>query len=122
MPGSRPPASQAGRFDLAWGHQDCPDAQSQSGISLPWVSFPKKQSNLTRFFSLKHEFPSEWYRFMHSIPSASSQVMSIPVTNERFPFQYRGKKISVSQMAGTGKVEIQPRVSAASPRRQVADG
>ena len=74
-----------------------PGPQSQSGISLPSGSFPQKQTTLARFFSLKHEFPREWYQFMH--PAATtSQTMSIPLTNERFPFQYRGKKITVSQM------------------------
>jgi len=54
--------------------------QSQSGIIVPTVSFPKKQSNLTRFFSLKHEFPTEWYQFMHPAPTATSETMSIPLT------------------------------------------
>jgi hypothetical protein len=75
-----------------------PGPQAQSGLNAPTLSFPKKQANLTRCFSLKHEFPTEWYQLMHPAPAATNQAMSIPLTNERFPFQYRGKKISVSQV------------------------
>jgi hypothetical protein len=75
-----------------------PGPQAQSGLNAPTLSFPKKQANLTRCFSSKHEFPTEWYQFMHPAPAAKNQSMSVLLTNERFPFQYRGKKISVSQV------------------------
>jgi hypothetical protein len=81
---------------LARAAATLPGPQLQAGISSPSVAFPK-QTNLTRFFSLKHEFPTEWYQFMHPAPAAPSEVMAIPLTNERFPFQYRGKKITISQ-------------------------
>jgi hypothetical protein len=73
-----------------------PRPQAQSGLNAPTLSFPKKQANLTRCSSLKHEFPTEWYQFLHPLPSASGQVMSLPLTRETFPFQYRGKKITIS--------------------------
>jgi len=35
--------------------------------------FPPKQSDLRRLFSLKHEFPREWYKFLHPADTATSQ-------------------------------------------------
>jgi hypothetical protein len=46
-------------------------------------------------FSLKHEFPSEWYRFLHPV---DEQSMPFNLAMERFPFQFRGKKIEISQV------------------------
>jgi hypothetical protein len=60
----------------------------------PAVSFPK-QDNRVRFFSLRHEFPTEWYRFLNPPPADTAQTMLLALNKERFPFQYRGKKISV---------------------------
>jgi hypothetical protein len=46
------------------------------------------QENLARCFSLRHEFPNEWFRFIQpSDQTATSQ------TQERFPFQLRGKQL-----------------------------
>jgi hypothetical protein len=50
-----------------------------------------------RLFSLRHEFPSEWYRFLHPADTASSQTMNLALTGERFPFQYRGSLL-ISQI------------------------
>ena len=65
---------------------------------------------LARLFSAKHEFPTEWYRFLHpdnTAPSQPSQPSTTPgqtlklhLTPERFPFQFRGKAIQI------GKVEL----------------
>lgn len=51
---------------------------------------------------MKHEFPSEWYQFLNPADPNSAhpnggQIMSIPLTRERFPFQYRGKAIAFNQ-------------------------
>jgi hypothetical protein len=59
------------------------------------AAFPD-QSNLARFFSLRHEFPTDWYKFLNPPASDSVQTMTLSLTRERFPFQYRGKKINVS--------------------------
>ena len=66
---------------------------------IPASSTPfPNQKDLQRLFSLKHEFPTEWYKFLHpSDPTATSQSMQIALGNERFPYQYRGKKIQISQ-------------------------
>src|SRR5439155_5685390 len=62
------------------------------------VSYPK-QTSLQRLFSLKHEFPTDWYKFLHPVdPTVRPQSIALLLTQERFPFQFRGRKIVVSQL------------------------
>ncbi len=57
------------------------------------------QENLARFFSLRHEFPNEWFRFIQPIDQArTSQFLQIELKQERFPFQLRGKKITIDDV------------------------
>src|SRR5262249_16386296 len=51
-----------------------------------------------RMFSLRHEFPSEWYRFLHPPDTEPKQTMTLNLTAERFPFQLRGKTIQISKV------------------------
>ena len=68
----------------------------QATIS-PAISGP--QPDLLRMFSLKHEFSGDWYRFLHPADAAApSQKMSLNLTIERFPFQFRGKQIKITAM------------------------
>jgi hypothetical protein len=76
-----------------------PPRPTQSGgiLSTP---FPK-QTNLLRYFSLRHEYPTEWYKFHH--PSAgttgttTTASMQINLSKDRFPFQYRRMNIKITQ-------------------------
>ena len=58
-------------------------------------NFPA-QEKLTRMFSLRHEFPTEWYQLLSPQPGDGSQNMMLPLTSERFPYQYRGWKITIT--------------------------
>jgi hypothetical protein len=91
-------------------------AQSYSGSTVP---YPAKQTNPQRLFSLRHEFPSEWYKFLHPAATANVQSMSIAVGNERFPFQYRGKIIVITQ-AELVLVFCNPRFQASFASNQLA--
>jgi hypothetical protein len=77
-------------------------SHSQIGLTYPTNDFQSGQTGLKRFFSLKHEFPSEWYQFLHPTNSSSSplgqQTMSFTLTQQRFPFEFRGQKITISQL------------------------
>ncbi len=77
-----------------------PPASAPTARNSPPSPFAK-QANLLRHFSLRHEYPTEWYRFLHPPgPSAStppSASMQIDLSNNRFPFQYRGKTIKIAQ-------------------------
>ena len=71
-----------------------PPAPAQTGT--PMVTAFGKQQNLARFFSLRHEFPTEWYKFLLPAASGSPQTMTVMLSRERFPYQYRGKKIQLN--------------------------
>jgi hypothetical protein len=45
-----------------------------------------------RLFSMKHEFPNEWHKFL------TTQTLEFKLEQERFPFQLRGKDITIDGM------------------------
>ncbi len=69
--------------------------QAVPGTATP---FPAPQTALQRMFSLRHEFPTEWYKFLNPPDTATSQSLSIMLGNDRFPFQYRGSNIKITQV------------------------
>ena len=72
--------------------------QAYAGSTTP---FATPQTALQRMFSLRHEFPTEWYKFLNPPDTAASQSMSIALGNDRFPFQYRNAKIKIVQVEFT---------------------
>lgn len=57
------------------------------------------QDALLRFFSLRHEFPAAWYGFLNPrAGSATSQSMTLDLAAVRFPYQFRGKTISINEV------------------------
>jgi Tc toxin complex TcA C-terminal TcB-binding domain/Neuraminidase-like domain/Salmonella virulence plasmid 28.1kDa A protein len=53
-----------------------------------------QREGLFRMLSLKHEFPNEWYRFLHPEPEAESQVLVLGNLRERLPFFANNQKVS----------------------------
>jgi len=49
---------------------------------------------LLRLFSLRHEFPSEWRRFVSSPPSAVN-IMTVDLATARFPYFAQSRTITV---------------------------
>jgi hypothetical protein len=49
---------------------------------------------LAQIFSLRHEFPTEWSRFLNST-AASRQTLTMGLTTERFPFLFRSSTIAI---------------------------
>lgn len=62
------------------------------------VFAPPEQENLARLFSSKHEFPSDWHRFLHPKDADTLQTLQFTLTQERFPFQFRGREITINQV------------------------
>ncbi|MEP7304388.1 MAG: neuraminidase-like domain-containing protein [Acidobacteriota bacterium] len=56
------------------------------------------QMPLSRFFSARHEFPSEWYRFFHPANAGDDQVLSLHVGAARFPFFAQGRTLVVENI------------------------
>ncbi|NJO78496.1 MAG: hypothetical protein HC827_08185 [Cyanobacteria bacterium RM1_2_2] len=53
-----------------------------------------KREGLFRMLSLKHEFPDEWYRFLHPEPGVTNQVFVLGSLKERLPFFANSQKVS----------------------------
>jgi peptidoglycan hydrolase-like protein with peptidoglycan-binding domain len=76
-----------------------PALPQQTGPS-PMGNAPS-QDDRTRLFSARHEFPTEWYGLLHPADATAAYgQMPMLLTTERFPFQYRGDKIT------TGDIEV----------------
>lgn len=71
---------------------------STTGVSPAAQTSLPQQQTLSRMFSLRHEFPSEWNAFLHPPDAVPDQAMTINLTQQRFPFQYRGKKIQIYEV------------------------
>jgi len=58
------------------------------------------QDDLVRLFSLRHEFPSEWSRFLNSTGGTAlhGRSASLDLSVGRFPFTFRGKAISINRV------------------------
>jgi hypothetical protein len=65
--------------------------------AAPSLGAAPKQTGRDRLFSLRHEFPTDWY-VLFNPPSADAQYGQMPVclTSDRFPYQYRGRNVQVT--------------------------
>jgi len=53
---------------------------------------------LMRMFSMKHEFPTEWHKFLHPSTEGGEQVLSFTLGKERFPFFIQDRDIVVMKV------------------------
>jgi hypothetical protein len=72
-------------------------APSRQDVSNPGPDLPN-QPELLRLVSARHEFPNEWQRFLQGTGPEAFQALAFELTPERFPYQYRGKKFSISRV------------------------
>lgn len=54
--------------------------------------------DLVRLFSAKHEFPTEWHRFLNPPEAQPDQSVTLGLSPDRFPFQFQSKTITVTQV------------------------
>jgi len=53
---------------------------------------------LARLFSARHEFASEWHRFLKPLESQSNHILKLGLTRERFPFPVRNRTLTLKEM------------------------
>jgi hypothetical protein len=82
-------------LNLNYTARDGGDALRQAARSA--YAF-KPAAPAPRLFSLKHEFPSDWYKFASPPTTAASQALTISIGMDRFPFLYRGKTITITRV------------------------
>lgn len=58
---------------------------------------PEDQQGLARIISLRHEYPTEWYRFLNP-NDEKGQTLAFRLMQDRFPFQFRGRTIKISEV------------------------
>jgi hypothetical protein len=56
------------------------------------------QENVLRFFSARHEFPTGWHKLLHPRAEDDTQTIELELSPERFPFQFRGRRIEISEV------------------------
>jgi len=57
---------------------------------------------LVRLFSLRHEFPSEWHRFVSS-PRSGNNVLTVDLAQTRLPYFVQGRDISIDKATALEK-------------------
>ncbi len=89
------------RYTAREGGGSLKDAATQTITDLfKQIDEESQESPLFQLFSAKQEFSSEWHQFLHPKDSDESHKLDLSITPNRFPFQFRGKAITI------GKVEI----------------
>lgn len=77
-------------------------------------SFLKKGTELgdqplTRMFSMRHEFATEWHRFLFPLVAGSEQIMRFKLEESHFPFLAKRRNIDVMQvdvLAKTNRLKV----------------
>jgi hypothetical protein len=52
---------------------------------------------LTQMYSLRHEFGTEWARFLSTV-TGDKRSLTMPLTKERFPFLFQGRNITIGEI------------------------
>ena len=53
---------------------------------------------LAQMFSMKHEFPTEWNRFLHPSAVGAEQILSFSIGKERLPFFVQDRDIVIEKI------------------------
>ena len=72
-------------------------ARAELDAALNDIATSAEQPGLARIFSLRHEFPNEWHRFLRPTGSGD-QTLTLLLTRNHFPFLVRDRTITVSAM------------------------
>ena len=76
---------------------------------------------LFRLFSLRHEFPSEWHRFVGA-PASAINAMTVDLAATRFPYFVQSREITVRQATVIARTKSDTPVQAAvAPGQAVPD-
>jgi Tc toxin complex TcA C-terminal TcB-binding domain len=67
--------------------------------ALKNVKLQSDKTGLARLFSLRHEFPTEWYRFLHpQADYAGDQILTIGLVKERLSFLFSQTTINLQSI------------------------
>jgi peptidoglycan hydrolase-like protein with peptidoglycan-binding domain len=57
-----------------------------------------EEAPLPRLFSARHEFGSEWYKFLRPLEAESNHILKLELIRERFPFAFRNRQLTLNEM------------------------
>jgi hypothetical protein len=60
------------------------------------ASIAPAQEGVMRAFSLRQEFSTEWFRFLHPEDAEAGQSMALDLSKDRFPYRFRGRHIEIT--------------------------
>ncbi len=77
---------------------------------------------LVRLFSLKHDFPTEWYKFLHPQDDCDNELQMV-ISKDRFPFFAKDKNVEITAIdfyakcsdSSEYKVQLSPPVTVSDP-------
>jgi hypothetical protein len=70
-------------------------AISELEAAINEAALSEGERGLANLFSAKHEFPSEWHRFLGA---AGKQELKLPLTKDRYPYVFSGRNIAVDRV------------------------
>ena len=74
-------------------------AATELSAALERLAQSEGEQGLARAFSLRHEFPTEWHRFLNPpAGSTSDQSLTLGLTGERFPFLFQDRISGIDSM------------------------
>jgi hypothetical protein len=81
-------------------------AQAESELQIALNEFIRVEGKrgLAQMFSLRHDFPTEWSRFINA-PSGTMQSLTAAITKDKFPFMFQGKEITIKSLELYTKVK-----------------
>jgi hypothetical protein len=71
-------------------------AELQKGVDK--ILLKESGKGLSRLFSVRHEFPNEWQRFLHPATPTPHHELNLDLGPERFPFLFRDRKIQINNV------------------------
>lgn len=72
-----------------------PPQQPVAGLDTSEVP---EQEHLRRLFSARHEFASEWHRFLHPNTTDEQHALGLDLTPERFPYRFRNRLDQITKV------------------------
>ena len=69
---------------------------SELSDSLNAIRRSSQETGLIRMFSLKHEFPTQWYRLTRNEASATARSEEFALAKGRFPMMFAGKDVTLT--------------------------
>ena len=58
----------------------------------------EEETGLTRIVSARHEFGTEWHRFMNPAADETSQAVDLKITKSHFPFMFKERSLKVREV------------------------